>query len=174
MTVSSVRRIAPHDSYTPMHASRLTVLALSLLLAAGCTNPGVETRPESVISPREAIVGAAERPDQGVTGLFAFEIKGTGRQDNHVYLNSEADYRDQRCLTIAIRPAAVTELTDRLGGDPVALLKGKTLRVRGTAKRVTIRFYSNGVPTSSYYYQTQVFVDDLSHLEIEDLGQSGK
>lgn len=144
-------------------------------VAAPAPGPSLLAEPENapsprVIPPQEAIFGAAERPAEGVTGVFEFEVKGSGRQDGFIFLNSEADYRDQRCLTIVIRPGPASELTERLGGDPVELLKGKNVRVRGTAKRMKIRFFSYGVPTDRYYFQTQVFIDNLSQLELEGAG----
>ena len=49
------------------------------------------------ITPAEAIRRAAEAAPRGVEGRFTFTVKATGRAEgNRLFLNSEADYRDQR------------------------------------------------------------------------------
>lgn len=146
---------------------RLTLtLSVFAVLLSGCATTRQAPPPEvRDITPVEAIMAAASQPE-GITGVFRLEVRGAGRQDNWLYLNSEADYRDQRCLTIAIPQSAARELEVLLLGDPADLLKGRTIRVTGTAKRVTIWFLANGVKTSSYYYQTQVIIRDLTQIEI--------
>jgi hypothetical protein len=93
-------------------------------------------------------------------------VRGAGRQNGWLYLNSETDYRDQRNLTIALPPKAARELEAQLGDDPVIAMKGKTIRVTGTAQRTTIWFLENGKRSNSYYYQTHVRLMDLSQIRI--------
>jgi hypothetical protein len=117
---------------------------------------GVAATAESgEMTPMQAIFAAAEHTE-GVSGIFTFEVKGSGRGDGRLYLNSEPDYRDQRCLTVSIASPVETELRSQLGGDPAVVLKGKRIRVDGRAQRVTIWFFIKGVKTDFYYYQTQI------------------
>lgn len=109
---------------------------------------------------------AAAEKDEGVTGVFRFEVKGAGRQDGWLYLNSEIDYRDQRCLTLALTPPAAQALEATLGQDPVVALKGKSVRAVGTAQRITVWFISNGIRTDKYYYQTQIRIRDISQIRV--------
>jgi hypothetical protein len=145
---------------------RLLPLLLALLvLVPGCTTI-VPTPPAPAdIDPVRAVLDAAASPE-GVTGVFRMEVRGTTRQGDWLYLNSEADYRDQRCLTIAIPSPIARDIEKLLQGDPAVLLKGRTIRVMGTAKRTTIWFFANGVRTDSFYYQTHVIVRELEQFEI--------
>jgi hypothetical protein len=122
-----------------------------------------------VYSAREAVHEAAERPAMGVPGVFAMAVTRTGREDGRVYLNSEADYRDQRNLTISIAPAAAEALARRFGAPPDVHFRGRLIAVRGTARRVRIDFLTNGNrPTGLYYYQTQIMVarpEQISPIE---------
>lgn len=151
-----------HQSY-PKTVTRHLLLVFGLtILFSGCTTP---TTPPPVILPVQALLGAAEKPE-GISGVFPMEIRGSGRRDGQLYLNSEQDYRDQRCLTIAIPDELARRLELLVGGDPAAKLKGKTIKVAGTAKRTTIWFISNGIRTDQYYYQTQVRVAQGEQISI--------
>src|SRR5262249_36897361 len=57
----------------------------------------------------QAIAGAAAT-DEGISGLFEMLVTNTGSSDGMVWLMSEADYRDPRCLSIAINERARNEL----------------------------------------------------------------
>jgi hypothetical protein len=142
---------------------RRSIIFLAVLaLLAGCATTPV---PTADLTPSQAIFAAAERPE-GVTGTFKIEVRSGGRQDDSLYLDSEADYRDQRCLVIALPKDVALELERRVAGDPVVVLKGKSIRVTGIAKRTTIWFFMNGVRTDKYYFQTQVRLTDASQLSI--------
>ncbi|WP_066557936.1 hypothetical protein [Croceicoccus bisphenolivorans] len=109
-----------------------------------------------VLKPIEAVVKAADAAPEGVFAAFEMNVAAIGTQDGLVYLNSEKDYRDQRCLTIAILPEAQKALNEQFGGDLRQALLGKTIRVLGVARRVQVDFYSDGERTDKYYYQTHV------------------
>ena len=111
-------------------------------------------------------MAAAETAPKGVSGVFEMHIKGTGRQGGTIYLNSETDYRDQRCLTLAIHRSAIPGFVQKFGADPDTYLKNKMVRVSGEARRVKIWFNSNGKRTKSYYYQTHVFVTKESQIDV--------
>jgi hypothetical protein len=142
---------------------RYSIIIIALVgFVAGCTTTPI---PMADLTPTQAILAAAERPE-GVTGTFKMEVRSGGRQGDLLYLDSEADYRDQRCLVIALPQDVALDLQRRVAGDPVAVLKGKSIRVSGTAKRTTIWFFSNGVRTDKYYYQTQVRLTDISQIRV--------
>lgn len=116
------------------------------------------------IQPRAAVIAAADHP---ISGVFRLQVRGAGRQDRRLFLNSESDYRDPRCLTIAIPGDVAEALGATLGGDPVVILKGKTIRVNGRAERVMIRFSENAAaPPNAYYFQTHVRIEDISQIEV--------
>ena len=147
---------------------KMKVLALfALLLASGCgTKLSTLDRPEW-IQPIQAIELAAAAAPDGVPGVFQFQVQGTGTKDNFSYLNSEIDYRDQRCLTIEITPRAARELEIKFGAPPIVAFKGKKILVRGVATRVKIVFISDGKPTDKYYYQTHVKVNDPEQIQLQ-------
>ena len=140
-----------------------TIISLGLAASlAGCaTQLFSPPAPSGTISPREAIVLAADAAPRPVPGTFAMLVRATGRERGRVYLNSEFDYRDQRNLTINIEPGAAKALERRLGQAPDRYFKGKWIEVRGASARVRIGFFDNrGRPTGLYYYQTHVRVTD--------------
>lgn len=137
---------------------------LALVLAAGCATsqpPGTAYW----IDPGQAVLRAAASPRTGVTGVFALTVKATGRTDK-LHLNSEADYRDPRNLSIAVAPEAAAQLEDRLGAPPEVALRGKRILVAGTARRVRIDFVVDDKPSGKYYYQTHVRVTEASQIKV--------
>lgn len=109
---------------------------------------------------------AAEAAPEGVTGTFVMTVRGSGRQHNRTFLNSQSDYRDQRCLTIALSPVAAQQLALRLGQPAEVALAGKDISVRGVAVRTKIYLYANGNATEKYYYQTHVNVTDADQITV--------
>jgi hypothetical protein len=146
--------------------SRL-IIATTFFAAAfltGCASPR-EHVSSQFIDAGQAVLQAAAAPRMGVTGVFALTVRGTGRTEV-VHLNSEADYRDPRNLSIAVAPAAAAELERILGSRPENALKGKRILVSGTAKRTRIDFTVHGRATGKYYYQTHVRVTDASQITV--------
>ena len=137
---------------------------LAVALLAGCASPR-EHVSSPLIDPGQAVLRAAAAPNRGITGVFALTVRGTGRT-KIVHLNSEADYRDPRNLSIAVVPAAAAELERILGSRPEKALKGKRILVSGTAKRTRIDFIVHGRATGKYYYQTHVKVTDASQITV--------
>lgn len=150
---------------------RLLTVGLVAAVLAGCVvakPPGTAAVGGGVIGPLEAIRSAATAAPRGVPGVYGFRVQAAGRQDGNIYLNSELDYRDQRNLTVAIRPSAFDGLRARLGGEPDAVLIGREVTVEGEARRVRIRFTSAGSDTGLYYYQTHVDVTRAEQLRVTE------
>jgi len=140
---------------------RVILLSLSVLMSSCASGPSSLT---ADIPPSAAVISAAEHP---ITGVFRLQVRGAGRRDGRLYLNSETDYRDQRCLTIAIPDEIAELLAARLGGDPALVLMGKVIRVKGEARRVTIGFFEHdGTPTKEYYFQTHVLIENADQIEV--------
>jgi hypothetical protein len=147
---------------------RLLLHGLTLAAFLVCSTSICAQQP-TIITPIEAVVRAAEAAttkERVVHGVFEMVVRGTGRQDSMSYLNSEADYRDQRALTLAIPPHVQASLQELYGPDILTALKGKRLRVRGTAQRVTIWFYSNGRRTEKYYFQTHIDIHRADQITV--------
>ncbi|MCB1104984.1 MAG: hypothetical protein H7A44_06275 [Opitutaceae bacterium] len=137
--------------------SSLTWALILLAAMSGCQTAGR-------ISPEQAVMAAAAAAPAGVDGVFTFTVQATGEDKGYVYLNSQADYRDQRNLSVEIPPAVRRELWRKFGADPIDYFKGKTIRVIGTAQRVKIWFNFGGYRTEKYYYQTHVMVRDADQI----------
>ncbi len=135
-------------------------LALSLL--AGCALPGGH------ITPRQAIVAAADAAPAAVSGVFKMRVRAVGRSQDRVILNSEADYRDQRNLSVVLSPAVAQAIEAKSHQSAEAYFQGHELLVSGEAKRVTIWFFADGQQTDKYYYQTHVDVTDPAKLTVTD------
>ena len=117
------------------------------------------------LAPETAVMTAAGRPD-GLAGVFAMPVRRVENVGPRLFLNSEADYRDQRSLGVAIQPSALPGLRSRLGAAPARAFSGKNVRVFGLARRVRIDFVVNGRPTGKYYYQTHVDVIDARQIDV--------
>jgi hypothetical protein len=153
------------------------VLPMVLLLAACQSGPkgGEEAEPALVVftpenltrfTPEQAVMMAASSAPRTVPGIFTLQVKASGKDNKRVYLNSELDYRDQRNLTISIDPRTAKVLAAKYGAPPEDYFKGKTIEVRGAARRVTIGFFENRRPTGLYYYQTHVTVGHAGQIQL--------
>jgi hypothetical protein len=148
--------------------TRIIALVFITVLAGCQQSPITQLAPAKAktIAPVEAVFRAAEAAPRGVKGVFELTVQATGEQDGFAYLNAELDYRDQRNLTIAIPPKPRRELKEIHSLDPKAFYYGKKIQVTGEAMRVRIDFYSNGMPSGKYYYQTHVTVYDPKQIEV--------
>ena len=145
-----------------------TCLAAILFLGLSACVTAHDSARADLIGPIEAVLSAATAAPRPVRGVFTMRVKATGRQDGNLYLNSEDDYRDQRNLTIAIRPAAIAQLATRYGEQPDGFLIGKRITVTGAARRAQISFIHDGQATGKYYFQTHVDVNNAAQLSIVD------
>ena len=151
-----------------MKAWLLSVFGSILVTTSCATGPGVGTSSRSLrIQPEQAVMNAAAVAPNGVNGIFEMLVRATGRQGGNLYINSELDYRDPRNLSIAVPGPVATALAARFGTPPDQFLIGKTIAIRGTARRVRIDFTTNGRPTGKYYYQTHVRLEAPHHLTVE-------
>ena len=120
----------------------------------------------AALTPMQAIFAAATAAPEGVPGVFVMQVRNAGRQDGRLFLNSEADYRDQRSLTVAISPSAFAGLEARFGRPLDTALVGQRIAVTGEARRTRIDFTGNGLPTGKYYFQTHVVVTDADQIAL--------
>lgn len=166
-----------------MLVSLFAVLMMLSSAQASAASPAIITPGaiRQIMSPADALsVGAGEFTPieagmraanaaparMGVRAVFAMPVRRAEKAGKRFFLNSEADYRDQRNLSVAIEPGAYRLLRDRFGKKLDAVFLGRKVRVFGLAKRVQIGFFANGRPTGLYYYQTHVTVTDPAQIEI--------
>jgi hypothetical protein len=149
---------------------RVLVLALALGLA-GCATvsslPTANTTTDIQYSnTMEIIQHAADAAPAAVPGEYTLKIKAVGSDGSVVFLNTEPDYRDQRCVSIALHPKVVAQLTAKYGMTPEQYFTDKSITVKGKAQRMKIVFRTDGKLTGKYYYQTHIFVRELSQLDV--------
>ena len=124
----------------------VTTVVHSQPCAKGCLNPV------------EAVTFASYLGDKaGVAGEFELTVRAVGSDRGRIFLNSETDYRDRNCLTVAIPNALAQSLFNST--DPKVLeqrLVGKSMVVGGIARRVRIDIIDDGKPTGKYYYQVHL------------------
>lgn len=160
---------------------KMKALGLALgfgMMTAGCVAKPAQTAPVSApelatISAVDAVIQAAEAAPDKVEGLFEFEVKAVGFDRGWAFVNSEVDYRDQRCLTIVLNPSLLRRFTETHDIALEQFLRGKTIRVRGAAFRARIDFVTpTGQPSGKYYYQTHLDLAEIADLEIVTDGVS--
>lgn len=135
----------------------LPASAAGSLCGAGC------------LSPVEAVTYAdAIGTKAGVSGNFRLEVRAVGNSEGRTFLNSEADYRDRNCLTIAVPEAIMSRVLKDHGFASAEAFRGKQIVVSGTARKVRIDFVgANGKPSGKYYYQIHVRVRDKKQIKIQ-------
>jgi hypothetical protein len=145
-------------------------MAVRSFLVAACLLAGCASQsplPQDANNPLQVISMAAEAAPQPVSATVALQVRAVGNQRELVYLNSEADYRDQRNVSVVILPEARKKVEALFGGDLSKAATGKRILVKGRAQRVTVWFFENsGQRSDKYYYQTQLPVSDATQIQI--------
>lgn len=141
-------------------------VAMLCVVLAGCAL--LPRQQGAWIDPAMAVqLAAAAGPGRGVDGVFALNVRAVGEEGGRLFLGSQPDYRDPRNLSVAVDPQARLALAARLQADPQAVLKGRPILVRGTARMVRIDFTdAQGQPSGKYYYQTHVRVSDAAQIQL--------
>lgn len=141
---------------------KLIVGGMAIILAAATS-----AKPPQLLTPADAVREASANPEVGKRGTFRMLVQATGKSHGHVFLNSEADYRDHANLSVDIDMRAARILEKRLGAPPDVYFKGKWIEVRGTARRVLIGFFDDyGHSTGKGYFQTHVDVREPGQIEV--------
>jgi hypothetical protein len=117
------------------------------------------------IAPVEAIKEARASSD-GFFGIFQMRVQSTDVEGGAVILFSELDRRDPRCLSIALLPSAVKEMFRQNGLEPIVDLKGKTVRVRGTAEVRQALVKEASEKFETYYTSIHIVVLNAKNLVV--------
>lgn len=121
-----------------------------------------------VMTPPIAVMMAAATAPGAIGGTILMTVRASATTGGVLYLNSEADYRDVRNVSVAV-PAGVTkQLAARWGSAPGRFLQDRRIRVRGYAQRVRIAFLANGRATGKYYYQTHVVLQSPQQIDLPE------
>ena len=114
---------------------RLTALFAFALFAvpAAAAHQQLDT-----LTPAQAISRAASASPKPVRALFQFKVQAVAKSRDGFYLDSEKDFRSATNLGVAIKASAMPGLTKKYGNDLKASLVGKTVKVIGQARRVSV------------------------------------
>jgi hypothetical protein len=113
---------------------RLTTLFACLLLAV----PATAARQQlDTLTPAQAISRAAAS-SKPVRALFQFKVQNAAKSRDGYYLDSDKDFRSSSNLGVAIKASAMPGLTKKYGADLKAAFVGKTVKLIGQVKRVSV------------------------------------
>lgn len=120
------------------------------------------------LTPAEAVAKAAEARDTGVLAVVPFKVGKAAMVGGRLFLNSEADYRDPRNLSVVVAPSVLPALRAKWGAALEPYLLGASMRVVGKARTVRIDLTEDGRPTGKYYFQTHLAVTSARQLELAE------
>ena len=123
---------------------RFTALFAFVLLAV----PATAARQQlPTLSPAEAITQAATASPKAVRALFQFKVQNAVKSRGGYYLDSEKDFHSAANLGVTIRASAMPGLTRKYGDDLKSAFVGKTIKLIGQARRVSVG--KNGSATAT-------------------------
>lgn len=136
----------------------LPALALALACSAAWAS-------DAVLSPPAAIKQAAAIGPKGITGTFEMPVASVELYSTSPRLHSEANHENGKALSVFVSEAAHRQLLQRLGPDYPKTLRGKRIRVTGTAKRFAVASLAVGEANRSYE-MTIIQLPDASKLQV--------
>ena len=114
---------------------RFAVFVASLALAV----PATAARQQlPVLSPAQAINRAGDPAPRPVRAVFQFKVQSAAKTRYGYYLNSEKDFHSPANLAIVIKASAMPGLTRKYGEDLKSALVGKTVKIIGAVRRITV------------------------------------
>ena len=114
---------------------RLLPLFACVLLAV----PASAARQQlDTLTPAQAISRAAKASPKAVRAVFQLRVQSAKKSGSGYYLDSEKDYRSPANLGIAIRASAMPGLTRKYGLDLDSAFLGKTIKLIGEVRRLTV------------------------------------
>ena len=114
---------------------RFTALFACLLLAATAAAARQEL---PTLSPAQAISRAASASPKPLRALFQLKVQNAAKSRGGYYLDSEKDFHSAANLGVAIRASAMPGLTKKYGADLKTAFVGKTIKLIGQVRRVSV------------------------------------
>jgi hypothetical protein len=90
------------------------------------------------LSPAQAISRAASASPKPVRALFQLKVQNAAKSRGGYYLDSEKDFHSAANLGVAIRASAMPGLTRKYGADLKTAFVGKTIKLIGQVRRVSV------------------------------------
>lgn len=174
---------------------RYSLITAACILVAGCQSTPVQNDPvgepgershaemirdtqppagpdhevgDGVLTPLEAVNGAAQSAPDGYPGKFGMQVRNIGGDTGgRLFLNSELNYREQTSVSVVIPRDVGRELARQHGESWIRDVVGKDIEVDGEAIREVIWFNDSTLGrTKSYYYQTHIELSSADQLRI--------
>jgi len=115
----------------------MRVVALFACLALATAAQGARQQLPT-LSPAQAISQAAAASPKPVRALFQFKVQNAAKSRDGFYLDSESNFRSPANLGVTIRASAMPGLTKKYGSDLKAAFVGKTVKVIGQVRQVSV------------------------------------
>ena len=90
------------------------------------------------LTPAQAISQAAAASPKPVRAVFQFRVANAAKSRDGYYLDSEKNFRLPQNLGVAIRASAMPALTKKYGADLKSAFVGKTVKVIGEVRRLSV------------------------------------
>jgi hypothetical protein len=90
------------------------------------------------LNPAQAISRAAAASPKPLRALFLFKVANVAKSRDGYYLDSASNFRSPANLGVAIRASAMPGLTKKYGADLKSALMGKTVKVIGEVRRISV------------------------------------
>jgi len=116
-----------------MRVAAFVVCICLALPAAAAQHQQLET-----LTPAEAVSRAAAASPKPVRAVFQFRVASAAKSRDGYYLDSERNFRSPSNLGIAVRASAMAGLTKKYGDDLRSALVGKTIKVIGEVRRLSV------------------------------------
>ena len=115
-------------------------MRVAILLAfLALTAPAAAQRQKlDTLTPAQAISRAAAASPKPVRALFQFKVENAVKSRGGCYLDSEKNFRSPSNLGVVIRSSAMPGLTKKYGSDLKSAFVGKTIRVIGQVRRISV------------------------------------
>ncbi|MCF6301234.1 MAG: hypothetical protein L3J52_08990 [Proteobacteria bacterium] len=146
--------------------------SIVVFLAIFATFDGFSKKPldsKGIITVRQA-VELLDKNDKEwsakVKGVFELTVRASGKDSKWGYLNSNLNYRTKYNLTIVLSKHIRKRLAKKYGQDPLEYFIGKTIRVKGEAKKIKIYKIVNKKRTNLVYFQSHVILESLRMIEV--------
>jgi hypothetical protein len=114
---------------------RLAAFAAFLVLASPAT---AQRHQLPTLTPAQAVSQAAAASPKPVRAVFQFRVENAAKARDGYYLDSEKNFRSPSNLGIAIRASAMPALTKKYGADLKSAFVGKTVKIIGQVRRVSV------------------------------------
>lgn len=114
---------------------RVTAFVVCIALAASAA---AQRHQLPTLNPSQAISRAAAESPKPVRAVFQFRVENAAKAAAGYYLDSEKNFRSPTNLGVVIRQSAVPNLTKRYGADLKSAFVGKTVKVIGEVRRISV------------------------------------